>query len=765
MQPLEVDAGLDHDAIYRAIYGAAKYYIQSDSNPHDLSAYLYKWFSTKEETPTEAEFIKGFRKFISERIRYYYGNSPEPLTLEQIYKDEAKYKEAGLDKLFFTNHATFQSAYGPNGEGNFQNSIDKFYIELGKKVKEVNSPISTIEKAALYTALSSGANINIVDKKPTAAELNASKITLYITSVGKGYHFFTLTDEKDVKIGRSIVLKPNTSGADAKNAQPVYDFNKIYDAVDYHALGANRYRQFLSKHQIESAVYKNKNESTRLTNIKMSISKTESSLSLKMDRQSIDFNINTTKLFIQINETNIKNTQLLIEKTQEADDQIMLFLRESMTRLTHVAQQNVKTLLLEVHRGLETQKFNMRLLALDAEDRQSVNHLTTLKNMRETQTKIDAALHKLREGQTEGLGQTINNLLRVTGQIKSVTKIGETTKPLLASMAKEMSADFVKATAVFDALKADLGKEITERKHQDGVLTELVTTLEQKTGATFVNLEGRLRNQFTAQDAVLAQLRATNEAQAASISAILQRVGQTEATLTAHTASITALQAQISGLQPTTLGVTQEQLNGIHTALQGSIAAGVALAQAATAAAGTAASQATAAAAAGQEATRVAMAASSAAQAASSAAQAASSTAQAATAAGQAATAAAKVAEQSVTEAGNAYRAAKAAADAEIAGLRTQLTAAIGKKDGEINDLKHRYNHHLDATRKIMESLRSLGGYISPGQLYIDNRGFVDASGRPLTSSTDAVIAQLAMPTAAPGTYITGLGPNDDEAF
>jgi CRISPR/Cas system CMR-associated protein Cmr5 small subunit len=422
---LEVDVGKDNNALYRAIYGASKYYIQPDNQEKDLSAYLYKWFSEKpEEAPvSEDDFVQGLRSYLAPRLKFFYDKAPDTkFTIKEIVENEKSYMDAGLDKPF-GKHTTFKTNF-VMVDGTYEKAEQDFYTELAKFVKTNNNPQSLFEIEALKAGLSSG-GVKVITEKPenvAALVTSTQEYQIFIQKKANTYRFYTLTDERSVKVGKPIVLAPEstlTGAASIKNVNPVYNFNAVYDTVDWYKLGQNRHQHYSKKYNYEQEIYRYKNDVQRLTNIETTINATESSLTYRMDKDAIEFKMSTAKIFMQIVETNIKNTGVLIEKTQKADEQIMHFLQDGLQQLTYTAQENVKTLLLELHRGLQTQEFNMRRYALEREVMSTEHFMATTKSIRENGESI---AKNINTGSKRRHGRNFKQFRKGYGRSKSLRK-------------------------------------------------------------------------------------------------------------------------------------------------------------------------------------------------------------------------------------------------------------------------------------------------------------------------------------------------------
>jgi len=463
---LEVDTGKDNNSLYRAIYGASKYYINQANIPEDLSIQIYKAISknqSQSQSLNENTFISSLRNYLSSTVKFYYEKSPNKIKLQDLYINEETYNNV-LDKLFGT-HEAFKALYGPNNEGSFETAENKFYADLGEKIVQNNKP-SQIEISALINLLSD-LNYQLLTKIPTKNTdlISDNKFRLYISLKDSRYMYFTLTDEQNIKIGKPQVHMPtDLTNVNVKNSQPVYNFKKIYDTVDYFKIGVNRHQQFLNKYNLEKQIYHDTNLQTSIANVQTSVLTLDVDLNYQIDQRSLEQIKQSQKLFTQIQEMNAKNTMKLLEKTQEADEQIMNFLQYGLKSLTQTQQENIANLLLELHQGLQIQAFNANKNMMELNVSSMSGFLSLQSSIRENGENISKTLFELNKIQIEGFGSIKVNIETLLGQVKAVAKVTESVKPQLATVQNEIESELTKLAAFIEKLQRALAIETDKRE-------------------------------------------------------------------------------------------------------------------------------------------------------------------------------------------------------------------------------------------------------------------------------------------------------------
>lgn len=489
---LEVDVGNDNNSFYRALYGALKYYVDSNNNTNDRSLAVYEWFKLRPEegkslasSIKENVFIQDLRNYLSSTIKQY---AEKAITFKDLYNNvRNKYNESELDNVY-GSHKAFQTQYRPDEDGDFTSAENKFYVDLGEKVRS-GFKLTKIEIVALLALLKdAGYIINFTKPQQNRdlTNITSSRANIYITKSNDKYSYFTLTDSQNIQIGEPVVIAPIISEAVMeKNSQPVYNFNKIYDTVDYFKLGVNRHNQFLSKYNLEKEIYKNKNLNTQIQNVEMHLQSATLELIYKIDQKSLDIMKMNERIYKQILDMNIKNTTKLIEKSQEVSEQIMIFLQEGIKRLSYTATENLRILLLELHKGIQSQAFTLQKLNLDREIMSIDSFLNIQKSLRTNSEIIEGKLFEIQKTQVEGFGAIKDNVEMVSGEIKAVTKVGEAVNPLILSTKNDIETEVVKLQAYIQKLERNIAEEGQKR--------ERAIKAEQDMRDAQFNLERKIR--------------------------------------------------------------------------------------------------------------------------------------------------------------------------------------------------------------------------------------------------------------------------------
>jgi hypothetical protein len=226
----------------------------------------------------------------------------------------------------------------------------------------------------------------------------------------------------------------------------------------------NRHNQFLSKYNLEKEIYKNKNLNTQIQNVEMHLQSVALELMYKIDQKSLDIMKTNERIYKQILDMNIKNTTKLIEKSQEVSEQIMIFLQEGIKRLSYTAQENVKILLLELHKGVQAQAFTLQKFNLDREIMSIENFLNIQKTIRTNSQIIEKSLFEIQKKQVMGFGSIKSNIEMVLGEVKAVTKVGEAVNPLILSTKNDIETEVVKLQAYIQKLERLIAEEGQKRE-------------------------------------------------------------------------------------------------------------------------------------------------------------------------------------------------------------------------------------------------------------------------------------------------------------
>lgn len=468
MEILEVDVGYTNESYYLGIFGAMKYYREANGNSVDSTNELIAAYESKavEKKPVkEKEFISMTRNYLSARIKLYYEKGPF-IKFETIYNDEKIYKELGLEILY--TYTNFKGLYNPDSNGNYLKAENSFYSVLGEKI-QAGGKNTVIEINALKNLLLDF-NYIVIAKRPERPEqltaIETGKRHLYIINQLEGpCHYFTLTDADKIKVGNPIVSAPKLhTSTTEKNAVPTYDFNKIYDTVDYFKIGVNRHNQFLNKHNLEKQLYHDNNLLTSINNVQTSVTTLDNDINYQLDKQGIELMKQSLKMYTQIQDMNSKNMMKFIELTQEADKQIMELLQVGLKKLTRTQTENIENLLLELHRGLEFQKITTANNMLDLNIATKTASSSVQKSIRENGEAIQKALYNLDKQQIEGFGSIKTNLVKLLGQLEATAKLTESVKPQLASVKNNMERELLKVGSLIERLKQQLEFETQKRE-------------------------------------------------------------------------------------------------------------------------------------------------------------------------------------------------------------------------------------------------------------------------------------------------------------
>jgi hypothetical protein len=187
-------------------------------------------------------------------------------------------------------------------------------------------------------------------------------------------------------------------------------------------------------------------------------------INYKLDKQGIEQMKHSLKIYTQIQEMNTKNTMKLIERTQEADNQIMELLQVGLKRLSHVQEETIANLLLELHKGLEIQKITAQRNMLELSVTTTEGALSVQKSIRENGEAMEKALHDLSKLQIEGFGTIKTNMVTLLGQLEATAKVTESIKPQLGAVKNDMERELLKIDSLIEKLKLQIEFETQMRE-------------------------------------------------------------------------------------------------------------------------------------------------------------------------------------------------------------------------------------------------------------------------------------------------------------
>jgi hypothetical protein len=120
------------------------------------------------------------------------------------------------------------------------------------------------------------------------------------------------------------------------------------------------------------------------------------------------------------------------------------------------------------------------------------------------------------------MGEILNNLEKVMAEVKACVKVGESTKPILSSMAKDLEADLAKTREYIETLKTAIADEVQTRADEVAKLTTWAQAalLFEKQSRELA--DSGLQSNF---DARVEELRAHDDQLMANINTIVSGTG------------------------------------------------------------------------------------------------------------------------------------------------------------------------------------------------------------------------------------------------